>query len=87
MVWVHNASPELSNQSEWPRIVAVCVCLTTLMSITVGLRLYVRARMIKSVGVDDYVMLFSMVCQFSVVVSRGTDFAKGLQYHLQWTVH
>ena len=61
MVWVYNASPEVSSISDWPKIIAVCVTLTTLMSFTVGLRLYVRMRMIKSVGIDDYVMLFSMV--------------------------
>lgn len=61
MTWVHNATPAVDAQSEWPTIIAVCISLTMLMATTVGLRLYVRAWMIKSVGVDDYVMLFSMV--------------------------
>lgn len=62
MVWVHSASPEVDAQSKWHVILAVCVSLTVLMTITVAARLYVRASMIRSVGVDDYVMLFSCIC-------------------------
>lgn len=61
MQWVHNASPELNAQSDWPKILGICLSLTTLMSLTVSLRIYVRAWMIKSLGIDDYVILFSMV--------------------------
>lgn len=70
MVWVHNASPELNVQSQWPTIVAVCVTLTALMSITVLTRLYVRSWMIKSVGIDDYVMLFSMVSVIKICIKQ-----------------
>lgn len=61
MTWVYNASPELDAQSNWPLIIGVCTGLTTLMTITVGLRIYVRAWMIKSMGTDDWVMLSSCV--------------------------
>lgn len=61
MGWVQNASPEVAAQSEWRLIVAVCIALSSIMTIGVLLRLYVRAYMIKSLGVDDYVIGFSMV--------------------------
>ncbi|RMD41312.1 hypothetical protein DV735_g3825, partial [Chaetothyriales sp. CBS 134920] len=59
--WVHNASPEVNALSEWRLIVGVCISLTTLMVVTVGLRIYVRARMIRSVWIDDYIIIFSAV--------------------------
>ena len=70
MTWVYNPQHEtkvsdLDAISRWPTIVGVCVSLTILMTITVGLRIYVRARMIKSLGIDDYVMIFSMVSLLS----------------------
>ena len=61
MIWVQNASPEVDAQSEWPLIVAVCITLSTIMTMCVALRLYVRTYMIKSLGTDDYVIIFSMV--------------------------
>lgn len=67
MGWVYNASPELDALSDWPKILGICLSLTTLMSATVCLRLYVRAFMIKSLGADDYVMTFSMVWSFKTI--------------------
>jgi len=60
-MWVHNADAATNAASQWPLIVAVCVVLTAIMTVTVCLRLYVRAIMVKAVGVDDYVMIFCMV--------------------------
>lgn len=62
MTWVHGASPNVDAQAKWPTILAVCVSLTALMTATVGLRVYVRVFMIKSFGIDDYVMLISCLC-------------------------
>jgi hypothetical protein len=61
--WVHNASPEVNAQSQWPLILGVCVGLSAIMAISVALRLYVRSRILSSVGTDDYVILFSAVRQ------------------------
>ena len=72
MTWVHHAAPEVDAVSKWPTIVGVCVGLTTLMVITVGARLYVRAWMIKSMGIDDWIMLFSAVS------TRSNDVDKAL---------
>lgn len=62
-MWVHNADAAINAASQWPLIVAVCIALAAIMTITVCLRLYVRIAMVKAVGVDDYVMIFCMVCE------------------------
>lgn len=61
MTWVHNASPEVDAKSQWPTIVAVCIALTFVMTVTVGLRDYTRAIMLKTLWADDWVILFSAV--------------------------
>ncbi|KAI9857527.1 MAG: hypothetical protein M1824_004787 [Vezdaea acicularis] len=61
-LWVHNASQHVNDVSQYPTILAVCVCLTIWMLIIVGLRVYVRGHIIKSFGADDWTILFSAVC-------------------------
>jgi hypothetical protein len=61
MVWVQNASPEVDAASNYPTIIAVCVSITVLMMLTVSTRIYVRAVMIKMMGMDDWIILFSAV--------------------------
>jgi hypothetical protein len=60
--WVENASPAVDDVSKYPEIIAVCVCLTIFMVVLVGLRVYVRAFMLKVTGVDDWIIIFSAVC-------------------------
>ena len=60
--WVENASPAVDDVSKYPEIIAVCVCLTLFMVVLVGLRVYVRAFMLKVTGVDDWIIIFSAVC-------------------------
>lgn len=43
------------------------------MAATVCLRIYVRAFMIKSIGADDYVMIFSMVYLLDLVGLKRKD--------------
>jgi len=62
MVWVQNASPEVDAASDYPTIIAVCVSVTLFMMFIVGLRIYVRAIMIKMMGIDDWIVIFSAVC-------------------------
>lgn len=61
MQWVHNASPEVMAKSQYPSILGVVLGLTGLMIFTVALRGYVRLAMVKAVGKDDWVILFSAV--------------------------
>jgi len=60
--WVENASPAVDDASNYPEIIAVCVCLTVFMTVFVGLRVYVRAFMLKVMGIDDWITVFSAVC-------------------------
>jgi hypothetical protein len=93
MAWVHNASPEVLAKSQYPAILGVVLGLTGLMVITVALRGYVRAVMVKAVGKDDWVILFSAVrcpgsgrwrgnadsnCRFAVLFT--VDFALAVSF-------
>lgn len=60
-MWVENASQEINDRSQWPTILAVVLVLTLVMVTTVGLRGYVRGIMLKTIGKDDWVILFSAV--------------------------
>jgi len=43
-------------------LLATAILFAILSWIAIGLRVYVRARMIKSMGIDDWIMLFAQVC-------------------------
>ncbi|KAI9884094.1 MAG: swr1 complex component [Watsoniomyces obsoletus] len=60
--WVYNATPAVAAQSQYPTILGVTISLTALMTIVMGLRGYVRLVLLKSVGPDDYTILFSAIC-------------------------
>lgn len=60
MGWVHNATPEVNAQSNYPTILGVCFSLTGAMIVVVCLRLYIRIRN-RRMAVDDYVMIVTMV--------------------------
>ncbi|KAI9039145.1 uncharacterized protein KD926_009894 [Aspergillus affinis] len=60
MGWVHNATPEVNAQSNYPTILGVCFSLTGAMMVVVCLRLYIRIRS-RRMAVDDYVMIVTML--------------------------
>ena len=62
MVWVQNVSPAVDAVSQYPTIIAVCVSMTVFMMFIVSLRVYVRAVMIKMMGMDDWIVVLSAVC-------------------------
>ncbi|EEA19337.1 hypothetical protein TMatcc_009473 [Talaromyces marneffei ATCC 18224] len=64
MGWVYNASPEVESTSNYPAIIAVCIVLTLLMTLTVSTRIAVRWRQHRT-GLDDYIMAVAMV--FSII--------------------
>lgn len=63
-MWVHNATQEVNDASQWPMIVAVTILLSSLMTGIVALRLYARARIAKAIGADDYIILVTAVCSY-----------------------
>ncbi|KAI9843364.1 MAG: hypothetical protein M1838_002653 [Thelocarpon superellum] len=62
MYWVYNAGAEVNAISQYPEILAVCVTLTSVMVIVVGLRMYVRSTILRSVGADDWTILVAAAC-------------------------
>lgn len=61
MGWVQNASPGVDAASNYPTIVSVCICMTIFMTAVVSLRIYVRAFLLKLMGIDDWTIIFSAV--------------------------
>lgn len=44
------------------RVVVSSAIFVTIAGIFLGLRIYTRARIVKSLGLDDFVVCFSWVC-------------------------
>jgi len=65
--WVYNASPELSEQSNYRTLLGVGTSLLVLMVITIATRLYVLIHMLKVPGWDDYVITAAGVSSHLVV--------------------
>ena len=63
--WVYNASPAIEAQSNYPTIVGVSVPLLLLMIFVVVLRLYVRVKMLKRPGPDDWFIIGAAVSSSS----------------------
>ena len=51
-----------------PSILSATAAMTALATVAVCLRMYVRTRIVRSVGMDDYVMLSALVPQSELVV-------------------
>jgi len=59
--WVYNGSPEVNAESQYPTILGVSITICAIMVLVVFTRLYVRARMLKFLGADDFVIVASAV--------------------------
>lgn len=69
MVWVHNGNEHLDEISDYRLIVGVCIALAVVMIFTVGLRGYTRFFVLHSLGIDDYIVLFSAVSLGLLIMS------------------
>ena len=76
MVWINNGTPELDTISQYRTIIGVCLALTIATISIVTLRAFVRARILRIVGPDDYVIFFTAVSIFSmhVVIAIDSEF-------------
>ncbi|EUC46837.1 hypothetical protein COCMIDRAFT_35570 [Bipolaris oryzae ATCC 44560] len=54
----------LANEDKGPTILAVCIALTALATIFVAARLYVRGKIQSHIGLDDWLMILSMICGY-----------------------
>jgi hypothetical protein len=50
------------DENRGPEILGVCGALVGLALVVVLLRVYVRTRMVRHVGVDDWTIIAAMVC-------------------------
>lgn len=50
------------DENRGPEILAICGTLVALSVLIVGLRIWVRARMIGQVGIDDWTIIAATVC-------------------------
>lgn len=66
MGWVLNASPEVDAQSEYPKIIAICVALSVVSVAGVGSRLWIRHKS-RGLANDDWMALVSML--FALIYS------------------
>lgn len=89
MGWVQNASPEVNDQSKWPEILAVCVSLTALTTCAVASRVYVRVKMVKYLGIDDYIIVASCICSiiYSALCITQSTLGLGLPIALRPTAN
>lgn len=60
--------PNVASQNKGPAILAICSTLTIVATFFVAARLYVRARIMSRVGLDDWLIMLSMVSAFTVTV-------------------
>lgn len=56
--------PEIASQNKGPTILAICCTLTAVATIFVSARLYVRAKILSRVGLDDWLIIISMICGY-----------------------
>ena len=64
------------DENRGPEILAVCGALVGLALVVVLLRIYVRARMVRHVGVDDWTIIAAMVCSTCLRSSPSTISAR-----------
>lgn len=57
-----------------PAIIAVCTTSTVLAMLAVAARMWVRTRMIRSVGAEDYIIIFAMVSLYLILIFALPNF-------------
>ncbi|KAF2127477.1 hypothetical protein P153DRAFT_343584 [Dothidotthia symphoricarpi CBS 119687] len=80
MVWAYNTADDAVNDGI--RITILSTVLTTLSLFILSLRLYIRGCMIKAVGPDDWILIFTWIasCGFAVVTIIQTKWGLGLKH-------
>jgi len=58
-----------AQQTKGPTVLAVCISLTTVATVFVAARLYVRVKILSRLGLDDWLIIVSMVSTFFIMLS------------------
>jgi hypothetical protein len=64
--------PGYAQESKGPTVLAVCSTLTVVATLFVAGRLYVRTKILARVGLDDWLILLSMVSGFRRASSQAS---------------
>ncbi|KAF2453059.1 hypothetical protein BDY21DRAFT_388291 [Lineolata rhizophorae] len=75
--------PEVASQNKGPAIIASTVTLTALATIFVAGRTYVRSRILRHLGLDDYLILLSMIFGYVNLGLSSAAVANGNGRHFQ----
>ncbi|PWY95509.1 hypothetical protein BO94DRAFT_552407 [Aspergillus sclerotioniger CBS 115572] len=74
-------SPEYAHQTKGPRILAVFWTMTSLAIVLVAARLFIRIKILRSPGADDWLIAASMIFSISYSVITTVDVALGYGQH------
>ncbi|RAK99095.1 uncharacterized protein BO80DRAFT_411348 [Aspergillus ibericus CBS 121593] len=74
-------SPEYAHQTKGPRILAVFWIMTSLAILLVAARLFIRIKILRSPGADDWLIAASMMFSISYSVVTTVDVALGYGQH------
>ncbi|KAF2646828.1 integral membrane protein [Massarina eburnea CBS 473.64] len=61
---VPEMSPDVAQEDKGPAILAICSTLTALATLFVAARLYVRVNILSRAGLDDWLIVISMICVY-----------------------
>jgi nitric oxide reductase large subunit len=64
MAALQELSQDFVQQTKGPTVLAVCISTTTVATIFVAARLYVRVKILSMISLDDWLIILSMVSGF-----------------------
>ncbi|KAJ5943675.1 hypothetical protein N7516_003843 [Penicillium verrucosum] len=73
--------PEYISQKKGPRILGVFWAFYSVSVVMVSLRLYIRARMLKNIGLDDYIIVAAMAMVTSYTILTTVTVVMGYGSH------
>ncbi|KAH7305548.1 hypothetical protein B0I35DRAFT_471622 [Stachybotrys elegans] len=76
------AGPPHSSEDIGPTLIAYVVCLVALSVVFIALRLYIRLRIIRNFGMDDWALVLTMVIIISCVAGMVVVVRFGLGRHM-----
>ncbi|KAJ6188151.1 hypothetical protein N7519_003059 [Penicillium mononematosum] len=72
---------EYMTQTKGPRILGVFWAFFSVSVVMVSLRLYIRARMLRNIGLDDYIIVFAMIMVASYTILTTLNVVLGYGSH------
>ncbi|CAG7953771.1 unnamed protein product [Penicillium nalgiovense] len=73
--------PEYINQTKGPRILGIFWSFFSVSVVMISLRLYIRARMLRNIGLDDYIIVAAMIMVASYTILTTVNVVLGYGSH------